>query len=287
MSEGKRAPRWSLRTRRRLVERIALGSCIALLGLALWPLFSVVWELWQRGHGALSWEFLSTTATGALSPGGGIWHAIVGSGMVVGLALLMGAPVGILAGIYLAEIARDRPANILRTVVDALAGIPSIVAGLVAYALVVSVYQFSAYAGAVALAILMLPTVTRTTEEALRTVPTGWREASLALGAPRWRTILTVVLPASISAVVTGLLLATARIAGETAPLLLTVLTSSFLVTQPSEPVATLPVLIYNYGKSAFPKEQAQAWGAALVLILGILAVNLLVRLLSARRRTP
>ncbi|HLF16092.1 MAG TPA: phosphate ABC transporter permease PstA [Candidatus Thermoplasmatota archaeon] len=271
--------------RRRLANRTAAGVCLAFTLLAIFPLFSVLWEVWKRGHGVVDMEFLTSPPQPPAFPGGGIQHALVGTGIVVGLATLVGAPVGMLAGIFLSEYGRNRLGDVIRTVTDALSGIPSIAAGLFAYAFVVSRYGFSAWAGSVALAILMIPTVTRTTEEALRTVPQSLRDASLALGAPRWVTTLRIVLPAAWGAVLTGLLLGVARIAGETAPLLLTVLTSFFYSTDPTQPVATLQYLIYDYGKSAYPKLVEQAWGAALVLITGVLVLNLAVRLLARSRR--
>lgn len=270
--------------RRHLVSRAAMLICLGLAVLASLPLFSLLWELFQRGHGALNMEFFTTAFVPAFVPGGGILHAIVGSLLVVGLGTAMGAPVGIMCGIYLSEYQNHRAASTVRTVVDAMTGIPSIVAGLVGYAVVVRFWGFSAYAGGFALAILVIPVVARTTEEALRLVPRHLREASLALGSPQWKTILKVVLPASWTTITTGLLLSVARITGETAPLLLTTLTSSFVVTNPGQPVQTLPGLIYNYGKSAYPKLQEQAWGAALVLIVAILVLNIVVRVLSRRQ---
>jgi phosphate transport system permease protein len=279
------------RLRRKATDRTATIVCLAFTVAACWPLLSVVWELWLRGHASLSWEFLSTIPTPPNSrlmglPDGGIQHAIVGTGLVVAIGTAIGAPIGLLAGIWLAEGRSGRLADCVRTVVEAMAGMPSIVAGLFGYALIVTKYGFSAWAGGVALSLLMLSPITRTTEEALRAVPRGLREASMALGAPRWKTTVRIVIPAAWAGIVTGLLLSVSRIAGETAPLLLTVNTSFFLVTDPAQPVATLPGLIYNYGKSATPKLVEQAWGAALVLIGSILAVNLLVRFLSRARRT-
>lgn len=244
----------------------------------------MLWEVGKRGWPVLSVGFLTGLPTAPALPGGGIYHAIVGTLLVVAIGSAIGVPIGILAGVYLAEFGNNRFGDFVRLVADVMAGIPSIVAGLFGYALIVSQFGFSALAGGVALSLIMLPTVTRTTEESLRTVPLAYRDAALALGAPRWRTILTVVLPAGISAVLTGVLLAVARIAGETAPLLLTVLTSFYLATDPTEPVATLPYLVYDYGKSAFPKLQDQAWGAALVLLALVLLVNVGVRLLARRK---
>ncbi|HET6399128.1 MAG TPA: phosphate ABC transporter permease PstA [Candidatus Thermoplasmatota archaeon] len=272
------------RQRRRIVHWAATAACLALAAVAMFPLFSVLAIVVERGAPALSWAFLSGGPAPPMLPGGGIRHAIIGTGVVVGLGAAIGAPVGLLAGTYLAEVGRGRFASGLRTVVESMAGIPSIVAGLFAYALVVTRIGYSAWAGAVALAVIMVPIVTRTTEEALRTVPKSLRDGGLALGSPQWHTTLLLVFPSAAGAVGTGLLLSVARIAGETAPLLLTVLASSYVTTDPREPMATLPYLIYDYGKSAYPKLNEQAWGAALVLLTMILALNLVVRLVSRRR---
>jgi phosphate transport system permease protein len=278
--------------RRRLASRAAAVVCLLLGLVALSPLASVLWTVAAKGSAVVGWGFLSRAPHRRLDPetlqvvfGGGILHAVVGTGLVVGIGTLIGAPAGILAGVFLSEFGRNKVGDAVRTLADAMSGIPSIVAGLFGYALVVARFGFSAWAGGVALSVLMLPTVTRTTEEALRTVPQGLRDASLALGAPKWHTTLKVVLPAAWSAVATGLLLSVSRIAGETAPLLLTTLTSFYLVQDPRQPVATLPTLIYDYGKSAYPALQEQAWGTALVLIAGVLLVNVTVRLLSLRRK--
>jgi phosphate transport system permease protein len=276
---------------RRLASRVAAGVCLGLALVALFPLLSVLWTVIGKGAGMVSWGFLSRAPHRHLDPAtaqvvfsGGIQHAVIGTGLVVGIGTAIGAPSGILAGVFLSEFGRNKVGDAVRTLADAMAGIPSIVAGLFGYALIAARFGFSAWAGGVALAVLMLPTVTRTTEEALRTVPQSLRDASLALGAPKWYTTVRVVFPAAWSAVATGLLLSVSRIAGETAPLLLTTLTSFYLVKDPRQPVATLPTLIYDYGKSAYPSLQAQAWGTALVLIGGVLLVNVTVRLLSMRR---
>jgi len=281
----------SRRARRRVVNSLAAGICLAFTLLACWPLLSVLWELWKRGRGAFSWSFVSQTPhldlTDLAHPVWhyGILHAIVGTGLVVAIGTAIGAPIGLLAGIWLAEGPGGRLAGFVRTFTEAMAGMPSIVAGLFGYALLVASFGFSAWAGGVALSLLMLSPVTRTTEEALLAVPHGLREASMALGAPRWKTTVRIVVPAAWAGIVTGLLLSVSRISGETAPLLLTVNTSAFLSYDPSQPVATLPGLIYSYGKAADPLQVEAAWGAALVLILAILGVNLLVRFLSRRRK--
>ncbi len=283
--------------RRKAVNLFAAAVCIAFAFAALYPLFSVITIVVEKGWSSVSWEFL-TTVPGqkfvkgvGLTPTGGVQHAITGTALVVGIGTLLGAPLGVMAGIHLAEGKPSRFSTVVRVAADAMAGIPSIVAGLFGYALVVATAPniftndgYSAWAGGVALAVLMVPTVTRTTEEALRTVPNSYREAALALGAPRWYSILRVVLPAAWGSVATGLLLAVARIAGETAPLLLTAGTSgTFLQTDPSKPVTTLPFVIYDYYKN--PGDlQGKAWGAALVLIAMILILNIGVRLVSRRR---
>jgi phosphate transport system permease protein len=271
--------------RRTMASRVAAGVCLLLALVAVYPLISVLWTVADHGHSVVTRHFLSSLPTGPFLPGGGIKHAIIGTGLVVGIGTALGAPIGLLAGIFLSEFGRNRLGDFIRTFTDAMAGIPSIAAGLFAYAVVVTQIGYSAWAGGVALSVLMLPVVTRTTEEALRTVPQSLRDAALALGAPKWYTTFRVVVPAAWGAVATGMLLSVSRIAGETAPLLLTVGTSFFLVKDPEQPVATLPGLVYDYGKSAYPKLNEQAWGAALVLIAGVLIINITVRLLSLRRR--
>jgi phosphate transport system permease protein len=287
--------------RRKAGSRIAAGVCILFAFAALYPLFSVITIVVSHGWRAVNWDFLTTTpgqhfdrsvVPPVLVHSVGIKHALIGSAWVVGIGTMFGAPLGILAGIHLAEGRPSRLTNAIRVAADAMAGIPSIVAGLFGYALIVATAPniftkdgYSAWAGGVALAVLMVPTVTRTTEEALRTVPKTYREAALALGAPRWYATVRVVLPAAWGAVATGLLLGVARIAGETAPLLLTAGTSgAFVQSDPSKPVTTLPFIIYDYYKQRGDLE-GPAWGAALVLIAMILVLNLTVRLLSRRSR--
>lgn len=279
--------------RRVLASRVAAVVCLLLAVAAVWPLLSVLWTVIEKGHGVISWEFLSQPPRQdfdlhklRIVYSGGILHALVGTGLVVAIGTAIGAPVGLLAGIFLSESGRNRLGDGIRTFTDAMVGVPSIAAGLFGYAVVVSRYGYSAWAGGVALSVLMMPVVTRTTEEALRTVPQTLRDASLALGAPRWYTTVRVVVPAAWSSVATGMLLSVSRIAGETAPLVLTAGWSAFVVKRPDQPLATLPALVYGFGKSASPEENAFAWGAALVLIAGVLLVNVTVRLLSLRRRS-
>lgn len=276
----------TLLARRKIVNQTAKVVALLLTLTAVYPLFSVLWKVVERGVPVISAEFLFGLPTAPALPGGGIFHAIVGSGIVVGLATAMGAPLGLLAGIFLAEFRETRFSRTVRTTADIMTGVPSIVAGLFGYAVIVTRYGFSGWAAAVALALIITPIVTRTTEEALRTVPQAYREAGLALGAPRWYTIFFVVLRPAWSSIATGCLLGIARIAGESAPLLLTMLTSFFLVTNPAEPMAAMPYLIYDYNKNAVQKLQDQSWGIALVLITLVLVINISVRLLS-RRRSP
>jgi len=281
--------------RRKAMNVVALAVCLVLLLAAVAPLVSVLWQVWQRGHAALGVAFFTQAerksfdlATAQFTYGGGMAHAALGTLIVVGLGALVGAPFGILAGIYLSEYGRHRAGDWLRAVNDALAGIPSIVAGLFAVALMASLrphsIPFSGWTGALALALLMVPTVTRATESALGTVPQSLRDGALALGAPRWRTTLRIVLPVAWPSVTTGLLLGVARIAGETAPVLLAAGYLNNVTLDPAHGMPTLPVLIYQYSKSAVDVRVQQGWGAALVLITGVLAVNVLVRLLSRRR---
>jgi len=216
---------------------------------------------------------------------GGVLHGIIGTLLVIGVALLFAVPIGLLAGIFLAEYPKNRLATIVRFCTDVLSGAPSIIAGVVAYILLVQRFQsFSGLAGSIALTILMVPTITRTTEEMLKLVPGSLREAAQALGAPTWYSTVTVALPAALAGIVTGILLAFARGAGETAPLILTVLGNNELTYNMLGPIAALPLLTYRYTESPFPSENALAWGTAFVLMMTVLLVNILVRLATRSR---
>jgi phosphate transport system permease protein len=216
---------------------------------------------------------------------GGVLHGIVGTLLVTGVALLLAIPIGLLAGIFLAEYPKNRLATIVRFCSDVLSGAPSIIAGVVAYILLVQRFQaFSGLAGSVALTILMVPTITRTTEEMLKLVPASVREAAQALGAPTWYSTFTVVVPTALTGIVTGILLAFARGAGETAPLILTVLGNNELTYNMLGPIAALPLLTYRYTESPFPSENTLAWGTAFVLMMIVLLVNVLVRLATRSR---
>jgi phosphate transport system permease protein len=218
-------------------------------------------------------------------PVGGVLHGIIGTLIITGMGLLFALPIGIFAGIYLSEYRNERYATIVRFCCDVLSGSPSIVAGVVIYILVVvRSQQFSAIAGSLALMILMIPIVTRTTEEMLKLVPESMREAARGLGAPTWYSTFTVIIPAALPGIVTGVMLAFARGAGETAPLILTVLGSNVISTNLFAPMASLPLLAYRYTESPYPGENTLAWGAAFVLMMLVLVMNILVRVATRRR---
>ena len=217
--------------------------------------------------------------------GGGIGNAIVGSAVLLGLASVVGIPLGIATGVYLSEVGRGWYSSLVRFLVDTLTGIPSIVTGVFIYAIVVlRTKHFSAYAGGIALALIMIPIVARTTEEMIKLVPHSLREGALALGAPQWRVTLGVVIPAAASGIATGAMLAIARISGETAPLLFTAFGSRFFPSGLDEPIASLTVQIYNYAISPYDEWHAQAWAATLVLMTLILAINITVRFFTRKK---
>lgn len=222
---------------------------------------------------------------------GGVLHAIVGTLLVTAAALLISLPVGLLAGVFLSEYPPNSVATAVRFCCDVLSGAPSIIVGVTAYVLIVNARTadgtplgFSGWAGAIALTFLMVPTITRTTEEVLKLVPEATREAALAMGAPTWYSTFTVVVPTALSGIVTGVMLAFARGAGETAPLIMTVLGSNVLVTSLLEPISALPLITYRYTESPFPAENNLAWGSAFVLMMLVLVVNILVRLATRSR---
>lgn len=268
--------------RRRLANYFFLGLCVAATAVAVFPLLSILYYVVVRGAGVLSWEFLTQMPKPVGEPGGGMANAIVGSLIMVGLGALIGLPVGLMAGIYLAEYGRGRLADGIRFCTDVFTGVPSVVLGVFVYTVLVRpMGGFSALAGGVALSLIIMPLVTRTTDELLRMVPSTLREASLALGATKARTTVSVVLRSASGGVVTGIMLAVSRAAGETAPLLFTALNSRHWSLALGDPMASLPVYIYTYAISPFKDWQNQAWGAALVLLLLVLILNLLARVLS------
>lgn len=270
--------------RRRWTNRLFLAACTATVAIVLLPLGAVLFTLVREGVSALSPAFFLNLPRPVGEPGGGVGHALVGTLILVAGALVMAAPVGILAGVFLASDRAPRAAAVVRLSADVLSGVPSIVVGIFAYAvLVVPLRQFSGLAGSLALAVLMLPTLTRTTEEVVRMVPWTLTEAAVALGAPRWRTMLRVVLPAAGRGVAAGVIVAVARGAGETAPLMFTAFGSQFWTLDPTGPMAALPLVIFNHAISPYDDWHAQAWAAALVLTALVLAGNLVSRAVIRR----
>jgi phosphate transport system permease protein len=272
--------------RRRLVNRSmdALATIAALIAVAV--LAIVVISVASRGAGALSWDFLTKPQALFGQPGGGIANAIVGTALLVGLATVMAVPVGVLTAIYLTEFAPQRIAVPVQVVLDVLAGLPTIVLGIFVYALLVIGHTQSGYAGSFALAIIMLPLVARATQEMLLLVPSTLREASLALGVRRWRTVLGIILPSSVGGILTGTVLAVARAAGETAPLLFTSsIFANAVQTDVTKALPNIPVLIFTYSEQPDPALHEQAWAAALVLMAFVLLASIGAKALLARSR--
>src|SRR6202034_455626 len=272
--------------RRRITDHVMTGVAVLTVILVLLPLFAIFAYLVYRGAGSINWAFLTQAPKPVGEVGGGMANAIVGSMVILGLASILGVPLGVGAGIYLAEFGRSSFGDAIRFTADVLNGVPSIVIGIVAYALVVlSQKHFSALAGGVALAIMMIPTIARTTEEMLLLVPQALREAAYGLGIPRWRTTLSITLRTATSGVITGIMLAFARVAGETAPLLFTTLGNQFWNLKVNEPTAALPLQIYSYGLSPYDDWHRQAWAGAFVLIVLIVTAVTAVRF-AVRRGT-
>lgn len=272
---------------RRLRGRLMVGLVGLSVAVALLPLVLILAHLVVKGAGSLDWAFFTRMPAPTGQEGGGVAHAIVGTLIIVGIASLIGLPVGIAAGIFCAEYPGSRLATATRFVADVMNGTPSIVVGVFAWAWIVAQQKhFSAFAGSVALALLMIPMVLRTTEEMIRLVPHSLREAALALGYPRWRTSLAIVVRTTLPGIVTGSLLAVARIAGETAPLLFTALGSQFMTTDPGRPMAALPLVVFTYATGPFEEWHRLAWATALVLILVVLVLSLAARFATRRRFT-
>jgi phosphate transport system permease protein len=272
--------------RRRAMDRLMTGVAALTVVLVLLPLGAIFAYLIYKGAGSINWAFLTQTPKPVGEPGGGMANAIVGSMVILAIASLMGVPFGIGAGIYLSEYGRNRYGDIVRFVSDVLNGVPSIVIGIVAYSLVVLRQgHFSALAGGVALAIMMVPTIARTTEQMLLLVPQAIREASYGLGIPRWRTTLSITLRTATSGVITGVMLAFARVAGETAPLLFTAFGNQFWNWKTDQPTAALSLQIFTYAISPFDEWHKQAWAGALVLIILIVSAVTAVRI-AVRRGT-
>jgi len=269
---------------RKLLSSAFVGCCALSVLVALVPLAFVLFFVISEGVQALNWDFFTKMPKPVGETGGGMANAIVGTLLVTGLGSLFAIPIGVLSGVYMSEYAGTRLASVVRFSADTLNGVPSIVIGVFVYGIAVLPFkQFSALAGGLALGIMMIPIIARTTEELLLLVPGTMREGALALGATRARAVFSVVLPAALPGIITGVVLALARIAGETAPLLFTAFSNRFFTTNLNQPIATLTVMIYTYAVSPYKDWHRQAWAGALVLVMIVLICSLLARF-STRR---
>ena len=262
----------------------ALASAIAFISavLVIAPLGLVFFHLVVNGASSLSWDFFTKLPAPVGAVGGGMANAIIGSLELLALAGAIGIPIGVLGGVYLAEYGSARINSVLRFLADVLNGVPSITWGVVVYGMVVLRFKgFSTYAGGLALGLIMIPLILRTTEEVILLVPNGYREAALALGVSRWKTIVHIVMKTASKGIITGILLALARVGGETAPLLFTAFGNRFWNHSLSQPIAALPLQIFTYAISPYDDWHRQAWAGALVLVTGVFCVNILVRILT------
>ena len=260
------------------------GLVIVLSCIMIVPLLLIIFYIFKYGIGVINWEFLTALPKPMGESGGGIAPALVGTTILVLTASALAIPLGICVGIYLSEYQKGKLSAVVRLCVEILQGVPSIVIGIIAYAWVVLFMgSFSALSGGVALAIMMLPVIVRSTEETLKLIPYSLREASLALGVPYSRTVLKVIVPAGATGILTGVLLGLARIAGETAPLLFTAFGSPFMSLNIFKPVDSLPLMIFNYATSPYPDWHAKAWGASLVLIVFVLGLNFFAKVIAKR----
>jgi phosphate transport system permease protein len=270
--------------RRILMDKLFKGLVIALSFIIILPMFFILYYIVSKGISVINWDFLVSLPKPMGEAGGGISNALVGTMILIVVSSIISMPLGILAGIYLSEYRRGSFTHFSRLALEILQGIPSIVIGIIAYVwIVVPVGSFSALSGGVALGMMMLPVIVMSTEETLKLIPDSLKEASLALGVPYPRTILKVVLPAGLSGIVTGIILAVARIAGETAPLLFTAFGSPYMSLSIFKPVSSLPLLVFNYATSPYPEWHALAWGACFVLIVFILLLNLFAKMVTRR----
>jgi phosphate transport system permease protein len=271
-------------TRRRVVSRIMTTLCGVAVLVALVPVAMILFFVVSKGVGSLNWNFFTKLPVPVGETGGGMANAILGTLTICGLGALFAVPVGVMSGLYVAERQGTPFASMVRFAADALNGVPSIVIGVFVYTIAVMPFkQFSAIAGGLALGIMMIPLITRTTEELLRLVPSSLKEGALALGATHSRAMFTVVLPAALPGIVTGIVLALARIAGETAPLLFTSFSNRFWSGSVAQPTASLTVQIYSYAISPYEDWHRQAWAGALVLVILVLTCSILARLATRR----
>jgi phosphate transport system permease protein len=276
-----------LYTRRIWSNRLGIGLSMLAMAFGLAALMWILWTLFSKGFAAFSWEFFTQDTPAPGSEGGGLRNAIVGSGLILLVTTLVSTPIGILAGIYLAEFgSTSKFAATTRFVTDIMLSAPSIVIGLFVYALMVATLGgFSGWAGSVALSLIAIPVVVRTTENMLRLVPSSMREAAFAIGAPHWQVSLKVTLRAVKAGVVTGVLLAIARVTGETAPLLFTALNNQFFNADMTQPMGNLPVVIFQFAMSPYDNWVNLAWGGALLIALLVLGINILVRIVFRQKQ--
>ncbi len=271
--------------RRKWINRLMLGLCSTAAGLAILILALILGYTLVHGISYFNLGFLTQAAKPVGEAGGGMRNEIFGTLILVLLGSIIALPVGLLAGIFLSEYAGPKVASTIRFTADILAGVPSIVVGVFVYAIVVRpMHSYSALSAGIALAIIMIPVVARTAEESLRLVPNSMREAALALGITRWRAVIGVIIPGAMTGIITGIMLAVARIAGETAPLLFTALGSQFGVQGLLKPIGALPLQIYHYALSPYRSQQQQAWTGAFLLVILVLGISILVRWVSNRK---
>ncbi|PYJ35273.1 MAG: phosphate ABC transporter permease PtsA [Verrucomicrobia bacterium] len=272
-------------TWRKIKSALACAIAFASAVIVISPLVLVFFYLLVNGAGSVNWDFFTKLPAPVGAVGGGMANAIVGSLELLALAGVIGIPIGVLGGVYLAEYGSARINSVLRFLADVLNGIPSITWGVVVYGLVVLRFKgFSGYAGGLALSLIMIPLILRTTEEVVLLVPNGYREAALALGVSRWKTIVHIVMKTASRGIITGILLALARVGGETAPLLFTAFGNRFWNHDLSQPIAALPLQIFTYAISPYDDWHRQAWAGALVLVTGVFCVNVIVRILTRGR---
>ena len=270
--------------RRKIVSRVFEILCGAAVLVALIPLALILFYVIKEGFSALNLAFFTQMPKPVGEPGGGMANAIAGTLILIGLAALFAVPVGCLCGVHLSEYPRTKFSSAVRFAADVMNGVPSIVIGIFAYGIVVlPVKRFSAIAGGVALGLLMIPIVIRTTEELLRLVPSGLREGALALGATRSRAVFTVIIPAALPGILTGVLVALARVAGETAPLLFTSFNNRFFTTRLTQPISTLTVQVFTYATGPYEDWHRQAWAGAFLLVMIILSLSIIARLAVRR----
>jgi phosphate transport system permease protein len=272
-------------TWRKIKSALAVGIAFGSALLVITPLGLVFFYLVINGASSVNWDFFTKLPAPVGALGGGMANAIVGTLQLLALAGVIGVPIGVLGGVYLAEYGSARLNSLLRFLADVLNGVPSITWGVVVYGLIVLRFKgFSAYAGGLALALIMIPLILRTTEEVILLVPNGYREAALALGVSRWKTIVHIVMKTASKGIITGILLALARVGGETAPLLFTAFGNRFWNHSLSQPIAALPLQVFTYAISPYDDWHRQAWAGALVLVTGVFCVNILVRILTRGR---